>query len=56
MSAIVHVVAAVIVNAQDKVLISLRHARAHQGGLWEFPGGKVEPDEDVYTALKSRVA
>jgi len=52
MSAIVHVVAAVIVNAQDKVLISLRHARAHQGGLWEFPGGKVEPGEDVYTALK----
>lgn len=47
----VHVAAAVIADAQGRVLISLRHAHLHQGGLWEFPGGKVEPGEDVYTAL-----
>lgn len=47
----IHVAAAVIVNACGDVLISRRDARAHQGGLWEFPGGKLEADEDVYAAL-----
>lgn len=47
----IHVAAAVITNAQGEVLISLRHAHLHQGGLWEFPGGKVERGEDVYAAL-----
>ena len=47
----IHVAAAVIVNARGEVLISLRHAQAHQGGLWEFPGGKVEDGEDVQAAL-----
>lgn len=47
----VHVAAAVIVNARGEVLISRRHAQAHQGGLWEFPGGKVDAGETVYAAL-----
>ncbi len=47
----IHVAAAVIINARGEVLISLRHAHLHQGGLWEFPGGKVEASEDVYTTL-----
>ena len=47
----IHVAAAVIVNACGEVLVSRRNARAHQGGLWEFPGGKLEADEDVYAAL-----
>ena len=47
----IHVAVAVIINAQGMVLISLRHTHLHQGGLWEFPGGKVEPNEDVYSAL-----
>ncbi|HEY9199616.1 MAG TPA: Nudix family hydrolase [Gammaproteobacteria bacterium] len=51
MSSMIHVAAAVIVNARGEVLISRRHAQAHQGGLWEFPGGKVEAGEDVYAAL-----
>lgn len=49
-----HVVAGVIhdpVN-EDRVLISRRHAESHQGGKWEFPGGKVEPDEHPAAALK----
>jgi len=47
----VHVAVAVIVNSADEVCISLRHEDAHQGGLWEFPGGKVEHDETVDDAL-----
>jgi 8-oxo-dGTP diphosphatase len=48
----VHVAAAAIFNKRNEVLLALRHNHAHQGGLWEFPGGKVETGEDILTALK----
>lgn len=48
----VHVAAAVVVNSQNEVMITLRAADAHQGGLWEFPGGKVEAGESVEHALE----
>lgn len=51
----VHVAAAVICNDQDQVLIAKRPENKHQGGLWEFPGGKVETDENVLTALGREV-
>lgn len=47
----VHVVAGIIRDAQGRILISRRHDHLHQGGLWEFPGGKVEPDETARDAL-----
>lgn len=47
-----HVVAAAISDNQGRILLTKRPDHVHQGGLWEFPGGKVEPGEDVYTALK----
>lgn len=47
----VHVAAAVIVDAKGRILIARRADYRHQGGLWEFPGGKVEPSEDALTAL-----
>jgi len=47
-----HVAVGVIKDNNNKVLISLRHGSAHQGGLWEFPGGKVESGESVEQALK----
>jgi len=56
MSNIVHVAVAVIVNEDDEACISLRHKGAHQGGLWEFPGGKIEPDETVEQALIREIA
>lgn len=47
----IHVVAGVIENARGEVLVARRSAGAHQGGLWEFPGGKLEPGEDVRGGL-----
>lgn len=50
-SPIIHVAAAAIVNDSREVLIALRPDHVHQGGLWEFPGGKVESNETVVEAL-----
>lgn len=48
-----HVVAAVILNdSEDSVLLARRPKNKHQGGKWEFPGGKVEPAEIVSIALQ----
>jgi len=47
----VHVAAAVIRAADGRVLIARRPEDKHQGGLWEFPGGKVEVGEAVEAAL-----
>ncbi len=41
----------VVKNSAGKILISLRHADLHQGGLWEFPGGKIETAETAEQAL-----
>jgi len=46
-----HVAVGVIGNQRGEILISRRHESSHQGGLWEFPGGKVEPGESVTEAL-----
>ena len=48
---IVHVVVGVLLNDNQQVLIALRPVQSHQGGLWEFPGGKVEEGESVEYAL-----
>ncbi|MFT7404247.1 8-oxo-dGTP diphosphatase MutT [Zhongshania sp.] len=47
----VHVAVGVIYNPHGQILIARRHDDAHQGGLWEFPGGKVESGETVCNAL-----
>ena len=49
---VLHVAVGVIKDSEGNVLISLRHDKAHQGGLWEFPGGKVESGESVEQALE----
>ncbi len=45
------VAAAVIENEQGDILIAKRSDDQHQGGLWEFPGGKIEEGESVEQAL-----
>ena len=47
----VHVAVGVILDRRNRVLLTRRAAGAHQGGLWEFPGGKVESGETVQQAL-----
>lgn len=49
--ATVHVAVGVILDEQRNVLIARRADDAHQGGLWEFPGGKVECGEKLESAL-----
>lgn len=48
----VQVVAAVIRGRDGRVLLAQRPQHKHQGGLWEFPGGKVEPGETEVEALQ----
>ena len=50
-NALLHVVAAIVCDDSGRVLLSKRPAHKHQGGLWEFPGGKVEPEESSWQAL-----
>ena len=40
------------IERDGAVLLSRRPEEAHQGGRWEFPGGKVEPGEELPAALR----
>ena len=51
MNRIIDVAAAVIINECGDTLLSLRLADTHQGGKWEFPGGKLEQGESTKEAL-----
>jgi 8-oxo-dGTP diphosphatase len=47
----IHVMAAVI-RRNGRTLIARRPDTAHQGGLWEFPGGKIETGEERLEGLR----
>lgn len=47
----INVVAAVIKDENEKILITQRNLKKAQGGLWEFPGGKIEPNETRENAI-----
>lgn len=48
---LVLVVAVALVDADGRVLLAQRPAGKSMAGLWEFPGGKVEPPESPEAAL-----
>jgi len=49
----INVAAAIIWNTdRDALLLSQRPLDKHLGGLWEFPGGKVEGEETAEQALQ----
>lgn len=45
------IAAAALINADGQVLVQLRPPGKPMAGLWEFPGGKVEPGETPSGAL-----
>lgn len=49
------VVALALCDNQGRWLMHLRGEEKHHGGLWEFPGGKVEPGENPANALVREV-
>jgi 8-oxo-dGTP diphosphatase len=53
---LVLVVAAALIDADDRVLIARRPEGKPLAGLWEFPGGKVDPGERPETALIRELA
>jgi len=48
----IHVAAGVIYDSHGRILLARRPDHLHQGGLWEFPGGKVQVGEYVVAALR----
>lgn len=45
----------VIWNTQQQILIDRRRPGGAMGGLWEFPGGKLEPGETVEECIKREI-
>ena len=48
---IILVVAAALLDSDNRVLLAQRPAGKSMAGLWEFPGGKIEPGESPEAAL-----
>tara|TARA_B100000745_G_C20109709_1_gene379820 strand:- start:29 stop:1030 length:1002 start_codon:yes stop_codon:yes gene_type:complete len=51
MNKVVRVAIGVVLSDTYQVFITRRHQHAHQGGKWEFPGGKIEAEETPIAAL-----
>jgi 8-oxo-dGTP diphosphatase len=47
----VEVVAVALIDQSQRVLLQLRRADRQHGGLWEFPGGKLEAGETAISGL-----
>jgi 8-oxo-dGTP diphosphatase len=56
MKKLVKVVAAIIENEHNEFLCALRSPEMSIPNNWEFPGGKVEENEDIFSALKREIS
>ena len=50
-----YLVTAAVIRRDGKALIALRPPEGLLGGLWEFPGGKLQAGEDLATCLKREI-
>jgi A/G-specific adenine glycosylase len=50
-----HTVTAAVIEREGQVLITQRPASGLLGGLWEFPGGKAQPGEDLADCLQREI-
>lgn len=50
------VVAAALIDGEGRILMHQRRRGGAEGGLWEFPGGKVDPSESRENALVRELA
>jgi 8-oxo-dGTP diphosphatase len=48
-------IGAIIENEHDEILCALRSPEMSMPNMWEFPGGKVEENEDIYSALEREI-
>jgi 8-oxo-dGTP diphosphatase len=52
---IINVVGAVIKNERNEILCTLRNKDKDLGNYWEFPGGKIEPNETKEKAIEREI-
>lgn len=50
-----HIVTAAVIQREDRVLIAKRPPEGLLGGMWEFPGGKMQPGEDLESCLDREI-
>ncbi|WP_197089587.1 (deoxy)nucleoside triphosphate pyrophosphohydrolase [Bacillus sp. SA1-12] len=51
----IKVVAAIIENDKNEILCALRSSHMSLPNMWEFPGGKVEKNEDIFHAIEREI-
>lgn len=56
MKKVVNVVAAIIENEKNEILCALRSPNMSIPNMWEFPGGKIEKNEDSFSALEREIS
>ena len=49
------IVVAAVIEENDTFLVTRRQAGVHLAGMWEFPGGKIAPDETHAAALQREI-
>jgi 8-oxo-dGTP diphosphatase len=52
----IRVMVGILINFHGEILIARRPQDKYKGGLWEFPGGKIQTDESHLQALKRELS